>query len=70
MVGLTRSVALELKKYNITANAYCPQADSPGHVAEFNRVLRDLGIRKDGAPWTVDELIKAVPEQLLITETA
>lgn len=41
-VGLTWAAARELRKYNITVNAYCPQADSPGHVREFSRTVRTM----------------------------
>lgn len=44
VVGLTRSAAEELLKQHITANVYCPQADSPGHVVEFNQFMRELGV--------------------------
>ena len=42
MVGLTCASAKELKPYHITVNAYCPQADSPGHVREFNQTVRQM----------------------------
>lgn len=42
IVGLTKASAGEVRRYNITVNAYCPQAESPGHEAEFTRTVRTL----------------------------
>jgi 3-oxoacyl-[acyl-carrier protein] reductase len=42
VVGLTCASAKERKPYHITVNAYCPQADSPGHVREFNQTVRQM----------------------------
>lgn len=42
VVGLTKAVAGETAAYHITANVYCPQADSPGHVAEFGQTMRSI----------------------------
>lgn len=42
VVGLTCASAKELKPYHITVNAYCLQADSPGHVREFNQTVRQM----------------------------
>ncbi len=135
VVGLSKAAAMELAPYNITVNVYCPEANSPGHVVEFNKMVRtmeerlgskmvmpeekrkeveanhgpaenlgpmlaylcteDAGwingvvfdvkasgrmsfysdplrvreIRKENAMWTVDDLAKAVPEQLLFDRT-
>lgn len=42
VVGLSKAAALELAPHNITVNVYCPEANSPGHVVEFNRTVRTL----------------------------
>ena len=42
VVGLTKATAQELVSHNITVNAYCPQANSPGHIVEFNKTIRSL----------------------------
>lgn len=42
IVGLTKACAAELHRYGITCNAFCPQAESPGHVAGFSKMLRTL----------------------------
>ena len=42
IVGLTKSAAEELLQYNITVNAYCPQAASPGHEVEFTKTVNTL----------------------------
>lgn len=42
VVGLTKAAAKELAHCGITVNAYCPQANSPGHVAEFSKTVRTL----------------------------
>lgn len=131
VVGLTKACAKELAEYNITVNAYCPEANSPGHVVEFNKMVKTMEERlgkrlvmseekrkaveanhgpaenlgpmiaylcteeasyingtvfdmkasgkmsfysepvrvreifKENEPWTVDELVKAVPNELL-----
>ena len=42
IVGLTKACAVELDRFGISCNVYCPQAASPGHVAGFAGVLRTL----------------------------
>lgn len=42
VVGLSKSVALELVNENITVNVYCPEAASPGHIVEFGKVVNTL----------------------------
>lgn len=42
VVGLTKASAKELYPFGITVNAYCPQADSPGHILEFTKTIRSL----------------------------
>lgn len=42
IVGLTKSAAKELFHHNITCNAICPQANSPGHIAGFAKTLQTL----------------------------
>lgn len=42
VVGLTKAAAKELQPFGITVNAYCPQADSPGHILEFSKTIRSL----------------------------
>lgn len=42
VVGLSKAVAAELASHNITVNVYCPEANSPGHVVEFNKTVRSL----------------------------
>ena len=41
-VGLTKACSMELDRFNITCNAICPQAESPGHIAGFAEVLATL----------------------------
>lgn len=45
VVGLSKAVAAELAAHNITVNVYCPEANSPGHVVEFNKTIRSLEAR-------------------------
>lgn len=52
VVGLSKAAAHELAQYGITVNVYCPEADSPGHVVQFNRTIRSLGERL-GAKMTI-----------------
>lgn len=42
VVGMTKACAVELARFGITCNAYCPQAASPGHITGFSEVLRTL----------------------------
>lgn len=42
MVGLTKAVPREVGEYGITVNSYCPQANSPGHIREFNKTIRKI----------------------------
>ena len=42
VVGLTKAAAKELQPFGITVNAYCPQADSPGHILEFSKTIQSL----------------------------
>lgn len=42
VVGLTKASAKELLHCGITVNAYCPQAESPGHIVEFDKTVRSL----------------------------
>ncbi len=42
IVGLTKAAAQELFRYNITCNAICPQANSPGHISGFAKTLQTL----------------------------
>lgn len=42
IVGLTYASAKELYRYGITVNAYCPQGASPGHVVEYNKMLKNI----------------------------
>ncbi len=42
IVGLTKAAAQELFRHNITCNAICPQANSPGHIAGFAKTLQTL----------------------------
>ncbi len=42
VVGLSKAAAMELAPHNITVNVYCPEANSPGHVVEFNKMVRTL----------------------------
>lgn len=50
VVGLTWAASKELFDFGITVNAYCPQADSPGHVREFGRTVRQLADVTGEAP--------------------
>lgn len=58
IVGFTKAVAKELDRFNITVNAYCPQAKSPGHMS-FNATLRTMmeenGIKVDPNNKRVEE---------------
>lgn len=45
VVGLSKAAAMELAAWNITVNVYCPQANSPGHIVEFNKMVRTLEAR-------------------------
>ncbi|AJG98212.1 hypothetical protein LF65_01607 [Clostridium beijerinckii] len=128
VIGLTKATAKELSQFDVTVNAICPQAESPGHEINFyatKKKLADFGvkfdetkmkevedshgpaedlapfvaylatkeaayisgsvfsvtangrvtiysdpepkntIKKNDAPWTMDELIKVVPEKML-----
>jgi 3-oxoacyl-[acyl-carrier protein] reductase len=61
IVGLTKSAAEELKAFGITVNAYCPQADSPGHEVEFTKTVATL---KQAIGEDFDEAkLKAVQKQ-------
>ena len=42
VVGLSKAAAMELAPHGITVNVYCPEANSPGHVAEFNKMVRTM----------------------------
>ncbi len=42
LVGFTKACSMELDRFNITCNAICPQAESPGHIAGFAEVLATL----------------------------
>lgn len=42
VVGLSKAAAKELRQYGITVNVYCPQAESPGHLVEFNKTVKAL----------------------------
>ncbi len=42
IVGLTYAAAKELYRFGITVNAYCPQGQSPAHMIEFNKMLRNI----------------------------
>ena len=42
VVGLTKAAAKDLHHFGITVNAICPEAESPGHVVEFNAMVAKL----------------------------
>lgn len=42
VVAFTKAIAKELYRFNITVNAFCPQANSPSHVVEYNKTIRTL----------------------------
>lgn len=42
VVGVSKACAVELARFGITCNVYCPQAASPGHITGFSEVLRTL----------------------------
>ena len=42
VVGLSKAAAAELAPHGITVNVYCPEANSPGHVVEFNKMVRTM----------------------------
>jgi 3-oxoacyl-[acyl-carrier protein] reductase len=42
VVGLTWASSMELADKGVTVNAYCPQAASPGHDAEFGPIAAQL----------------------------
>lgn len=52
LVALTKSTAKELSPYGITVNAFCPQAESPGHV-NFKATLRTM-LGDDGYEAVID----------------
>lgn len=62
VVGLTKAVAMEVAPNNITANVYCPEAASPGHVVEFARVIRTLEERLGKEAIADPESMKKVEE--------
>lgn len=45
IVGLTKSTAKELYGFDVTINAICPQAASPGHSVEFIKMKKKLESR-------------------------
>ncbi|MDQ0691312.1 SDR family NAD(P)-dependent oxidoreductase [Arthrobacter sp. W4I7] len=53
LVALTKSTAKELFPAGITVNAFCPQAESPGHLS-FKATLR-TALEQKGAEIVVDE---------------
>ena len=42
VVAFSKAIAKELYRFNITVNAFCPQANSPSHVVEYNETIRTL----------------------------
>lgn len=60
LVGLTVSTAKELRRYGITVNAFCPQAESPGHLS-FTATLRDM-MDKNGVKISNPERLRASEE--------
>ena len=42
VVAFTKAIAKELYRFDITVNAFCPQANSPSHVVEYNETIRTL----------------------------
>lgn len=60
VVGLTKAAAKELAKSQITVNAYCPQANSPGHVREFNKTIRNIVATQGEAARPSEEKLAAV----------
>jgi len=52
LVGLTKATARELFQMNVTVNAICPQAASPGHFVEYTAMIKKLkaaGVKIDEA---------------------
>lgn len=62
VVGLTKAVAMEVASSNITANVFCPEAASPGHVVEFAKVVKTLEERLGKGAMANPEKMKSVEE--------
>lgn len=56
VVGLSKAAAKELQEFGITVNAYCPQADSPGHILEFAKTIRSLDANMRPSPEKVKQI--------------
>ena len=66
ILGLTRTVALDLQKYNVTCNAICPAADSRLWVDTFDPVhmAKSISFPAAGITITPEEVATLLPEAI------
>lgn len=61
-IGLSWAAAKELSGKGITVNVLCPQANSPGHVVQFNQTVRELESRFGSSAIDTDRMKAAEAE--------